>query len=429
MFRFLRRAAVLAAAAALTAAACTPALAAPTGGSGGPLTDSPTQQPFTASGITSEYQLFAAGLDWSKEVGLLLYTDGSGGYGIDNPNATYLLDADGQAGLVAVAKKHNMLLLVPEAPAPGCDGTDNCWYNASGTPSATAKADWARALVDHVYGRYNLERERVAIGGYSSGAQFTTRWFVPAHGAAVQSDGVFVAIAYGGAPAVTGTFPQSYKDAVVGVWNTGTADEAYTTASYGALGGEAWYRNNGFRTEGTWPAGVGHGRGGEFAGIMDRAITAHVRAPQPTGTTTPAPTPEPPAATAYATTVTPGENGVRFDIADVPAGAPATYVRVTKVSDGTQKFLYSAATGDISLTFATLGTAGDKYSYRVIPGSGTTTTPKASGTFRTSTPPPPAPVPGDRTGDGVVGLADLRDLSAARPDDAELADLVANWTR
>lgn len=418
MIRFLRRTAALAAG-ALLLVACTPALAAPTGGTGGELTDRPDKQSFTAGGITSTYQLFAGGLDWTREVGLLLYTDGSGGYGIDNPNATYLLDADGTAGLVAVAKRHNMLLLVPEAPAPGCP-SDNCWYNGSGSPNAIAKADWARALVDHVYSQYNVETGRVAIGGYSSGAQFTMRYFGPKHGAAVQKDGVLVAIGGGGTPIATPTFTPEYKSAVVGVWNTGTADKTRTYSAYeDAQRGSSWYRNNGFQVDATWPEGVGHSRGGEFAGIMDAAITAHVRPAQTLGTT-----PTEPVSTAYATTVTPTDAGVRFDIQDVPAGAPATYVRVRKVSDGTEKYLYTTATGDIVLTFVTLGTAGEDYTYRVFAGSSTSVEPKATGAFTTWSP----PVPGDRDGDRDVDYDDLRALADARPDDTDLRDIADNWT-
>lgn len=249
-----------------------------TGGSGGAKTDR-LSQTFTAGGITSNYHIFAANLDWTKNVGMLLWTDGSGGYGIDNPNSTYLLDADGASGMVAVARSNNMILLVPEAPAPGCDGYDNCWYNETTTPNAVTKAQWARSLVDYVYGQYDIYKDRVAIGGYSSGAQFTSRWFVPLHGPAIQTDGVFVPVAYGGAPASGNTFTQAYKAAVVGYWNTGTADEAYSTANWGAIGGYNWYTSNGFTTKADWPAGVGHARDGQFDSIMAAQIAAYVRAP------------------------------------------------------------------------------------------------------------------------------------------------------
>lgn len=238
-----------------------------TGGAGGSQTDQ-LNVPFTSNGLSSKYHVFAAGLDWTKPVGLLMYGDGSGGYGIDNPNATYLLDADGTAGLVAVAKKHNLLLVTPEAPAPGCDGYDNCWYDST----APAKAQWASDLMTKVKGQYDLDLDRIAIGGYSSGAQWTTRWFLPAHGEA-QSVDLAVPIAYGGAPAVTPAFTAGYKAGTVVSFDTGKSDPAYSSQSWGAIGGYNWYTGAGFVTDSYWPDGVAHSRGGEFGGIIDREVT------------------------------------------------------------------------------------------------------------------------------------------------------------
>ena len=257
----------------VVAGVAAPASAASTGGAGGALTNR-LDQSFTSAGLTSSYHIFAAGLDWSRPVGLLVYTDGSGGYGLDNPNSTYLLDADGDAGLVAVARKHNLLLLTPEAPAPGCDGTDNCWYDSR---NAVGKARWSSDLISRVTSQYDIDLDRVVIGGYSSGAQWTTRFFLPAHGEAHSVD-LAVAIAYGGAPATKASFSQEYRRSTVVSFDTGTADEAYTTNSWGARGGYSWYTDAGFVTDATWPSGVGHGRGRQFAAIMDREITQHLPA-------------------------------------------------------------------------------------------------------------------------------------------------------
>lgn len=317
------------------------ASAAPTAGTGGPLTDRTFEQFTDAQGITSRYHIFADGLDTTRDVGLLLWMDGSGGYGFDNPTSTYLIDSDGTAGMRQVARDHNLLLVTPEAPAPACNGYDNCWYNESSTPNATAKSDWLRGLVDHVYSQYNVQTDLVAIGGYSSGAQATTRWFLPRHGAAVQTDGLFVAVAYGGAPHVsagTPNFPQSYKDKVHGYWNTGTSDTAYTSASYGAIGGYNWYTGDGFATSADWPAGVGHSRGGEFAGIMRAQIDKHL---QPSA---PAPAPAP-----WETSVSPTQTGGTFAV-NVPAGySGPVYVRLSSGN-----YLYNSFTGPTvaKLTFS-----------------------------------------------------------------------------
>lgn len=260
-------------------------------------------QPFTSGGVSSTYHIFAAGLDWSKPVGLLMYTDGSGGYGLDNPNSTYLLDADGTQGLVAVAKKHNLLLVTPFAPAPGCSGYDNCWYNGSGSPSAAQKAAWSSALMTYVKGEYVIAPDRIAIGGYSSGAQWTTRFFLPAHGEA-QSVDLAVPISYGGAPAATSNFSAAYKAATVVSFDTGTADTGgYSTSSSGARGGYSWYTNAGFRTEANWVQGEDHSRDGLFDSIMDRELTQHL--PAGSAIPTPPPTPSPIPTPTASPTVTP----------------------------------------------------------------------------------------------------------------------------
>ncbi|MGG7653490.1 hypothetical protein [Kocuria rosea] len=239
-----------------------------TGGSGGALTNR-TFQSFTSGGLTSRYHVYATGLDASKPMGILMYGDGSGGYGFDNPGQSYLIG--GTNGLAAVAKKHNLLLVIPEAPAPGCDGEDNCWYDST----HAAKAKWSSDLMTRLKGQYNIDLARVVIGGYSSGAQWTTQSFLPAHGEA-QSVDLAVPIAYGGAPRSAMQATAGWKSDVVISWDTGTNDEAYTTASYGARGGHNWYKANGFKTDAVWPAGVGHSRSGQFGGIVDREITQHL---------------------------------------------------------------------------------------------------------------------------------------------------------
>jgi poly(3-hydroxybutyrate) depolymerase len=255
-------------------ATATAAQAAPTGGSGGPLTDR-LNVPYTANGITSNYHIYAAGLNWTKPVGLLMYADGSGGYGYDHPNVTYSLG--GTNGVVAVAKRNNLLLVVPNAPAPGCDGYDNCWYNASGTPSAAAKAGWSSSLMTKVKGQYNIEQDRIAIGGYSSGAQWASRFFMPQFGEA-QSVDLAVMISFGGAPAVASNFTAAYKAATVMSWDIGTLDSGgYSTGAAGGRGGYSWYTSAGFKTQMNAVSGEDHSRDGLFGSILDREIKENLK--------------------------------------------------------------------------------------------------------------------------------------------------------
>ncbi len=280
MYRRLVRTVVVAlsAVALVTAGAAAPASADSTGGSGGPRTNR-LDVPFSSNGYRSTYHIFAAGLDWSRPVGLLVYTDGSGGLGLDEPNSDFLLDADGNRGLVAVARRHNLLLVTPEAPGPDCDDSDNCWYDVAHAPG---KARWSSDLVARVKSQYDIDLDRVVIAGYSSGAQWATRFFLPAHGQAHSVD-LAIAISYGGAPVGTPRFSPNYRASTVVSFDTGRADEdAYSTKPWGARGGYSWYTRAGFRTDATWPAREDHYRWGQFAGIVDREITQHLgRSPRP----------------------------------------------------------------------------------------------------------------------------------------------------
>lgn len=237
-----------------------------------------TNLSFTSNGITSKYHLYADGLDWTRPVGLIVYTDGSGEYGLKNPASDYLLS--GADGLVAVAKRQNMVLLTPFAPGAGCsDGDGTCWYLSSSGYSPAQKAKWSADLMKSVLNEYALDRNRVAFGGYSSGAQWTTEYFGPAHASFLVNDGVAIAISYGGRPISTPNFTTSFKQSVPFVWDVGSNDSAYTTTSrYGVRAGHQWYTDQGFETHLNVIQGLGHSRWGQFGLVVEKAIQDHLPA-------------------------------------------------------------------------------------------------------------------------------------------------------
>lgn len=255
------------------------AYAATTGGSGGAFTNR-LNQSFSSGGMTSTYHVYASGINTTKPIGLLMYADGSGGYGFDHPSSTYLLA--GTNGLVNVAKQHNYILVVPNAPAPNCNGTgapgasysDNCWFNTSGTPTSAQKAAWSSALMTKIKGQYNIELNKVAIGGYSSGAQWASELFMPQFGEA-QSVDLAIMISFGGQPISAPNFSAAYKGATVLTWDVGTADASggYSTSPSGGRGGYTWYTNAGFKTDHLWVTGEDHYRDGQFGGIVNRELT------------------------------------------------------------------------------------------------------------------------------------------------------------
>lgn len=258
-----------------------------TGGSNGSLTDQTFVTFNATNGITSQYNVYAGGLDWTKDVGILIYTDGSAENGIRYPTDRYVMAGDD--GMIATAKKHNMILLTPFAPGDGCtDGDGVCWYMSSldGT-TAAQKLEWSRQLISFIFTQYDIDKSRVAIGGYSSGAQWTTQFFGPAYAHEYMTDGVAVAISYGGDPAVTVNNTTAFKTHVPFVWNVGELDLAWTgkapTYSDGVEEGHQWYTTNGYTTVLDVIPGLPHERyslktgDGEFGRIMDHYITRYVR--------------------------------------------------------------------------------------------------------------------------------------------------------
>lgn len=236
-----------------------------------------TELTFSSSGVKSTYHLYAAGLDWTKPVGMLIYADGSGEYGLANPGSDYLLA--GSDGLVAVAKRLNMVLLTPRAPGDGCrDGEGVCWHAPSSGITPVQKASWAEELVAEVQADYPVDTSRVAVGGYSSGAQLVTQHWLPSGAAERTMDGgVLVSISYGGAPRRSAPTSTAFKNAVHMNWNTGSEDAAYTTSHRdGVKVGLNWYADRGFDTSLVLEPGVGHGRSGQFGTIIEAQILEHL---------------------------------------------------------------------------------------------------------------------------------------------------------
>jgi poly(3-hydroxybutyrate) depolymerase len=352
----------------------TPAVADPTGGSGGPLTDR-TFLTFTGAGYTAQYHLYSAGIDRSRPVGLLVYADGTGEYGFENPSATYSLG--GINGVVAVAKRHNMVLLTPSSPNRACQ----CWEQ--GDP--TGYSDYLAALIESVYGQYDIDRDRVWLGGYSTGAQLTTRFMFPRHSELMTGGGTIV-IGGGGAPAVTADdFPASLKADMHMHWDTGELDTDTNGSAagglnslngpYGAKAGEAWYADRGFRTSHDYPAGVGHARNGQFGTIIERVLDRH--AVQADGSEPPA-SPQP-----WDHTVTPTRVGVTVSVY-VPPNTARTTLRVSAAPFGSQAGFstYRTTSNDVlQLSINSSLTPNRSYHYQLE--TGTNRTVVASGTFRT----------------------------------------------
>lgn len=332
-----------------------PARAISSGGSGGALTDR-INQTYQGSQYTSKYHVYAANLDWSKSVGMLVYADGTAEYGLNNPSSSYLLG--GTNGLINVAKRHNMVLVTPFSPNTNCtDSGTACWYIGD----SVGYAKWAEELVTYIQGQYPIEKDRVAFGGYSSGAQLATEWWVPSGAAQrTMTAGVVVAMSFGGSPKMTEVaYPSTFKSRVHLNWNAGANDSSYTTTSaYGVMAGYNAYTGNGFTTSLDVIPGLGHARN-DFSSVMEAQINEHVIDP-------------------FETKVQPQPSGAKFTVDVLYGTTPATYVYVYW---GTSSYLYTYSSADgnnVPLTFSSLP-SNTNFTYKVFSNS----VQKASGSFRT----------------------------------------------
>ncbi|WP_347057295.1 hypothetical protein ABC795_11360 [Blastococcus sp. HT6-30] len=235
-----------------------------TGGSGGSYSDQPRASFTAGNGQTGRYLRYAGGIDAGKPVGLVMYVDGTGEYGIDNPNASYALG--GSSGLVAHGKARNMVTLAVESPNQSCE----CWH----TGDTAAYADFLAELIEEEgIGKYPISE--VWLAGFSSGAQEITRFLVPRHPELMRLGGGWVVFGGGGPPAGGTALTAASMAGVRGHWFTGTADTAVPlTASWGARAGRDWYAGRGVTASSEFPSGVGHALDGRLGPTVGRMLDA-----------------------------------------------------------------------------------------------------------------------------------------------------------
>lgn len=238
------------------------AVASTSGGSGGVYTNQYNLS-FTGGGFTSKYHLFAQGIDPTKPIGLVLNFHGDGAYGFNNPNSTYSLDADGDAGTVKVARDYNMItvsILTPDRAT----GDYTWWWRGANY------ADFVYALVNNLYTKYDVDKTRIWFDGYSGGAQFITQYYVSEYGGSGQFENGG-ALMFGGGdtpqsgdpqPGTVNPIPDSVKQNFRMWWGAGTkdlADRYWNGGLDSAQKGEAYYRSIGFvNTSHYYPEGWCH---------------------------------------------------------------------------------------------------------------------------------------------------------------------------
>ena len=251
-------------------------LRAPSGGSGGALSDVQGVA-FTASNAySSKYHLWAAHVDVSKPIGLIVWFHGDGGYEYKNPGDSFYLA--GSDGIIAQARGTNSVLIVPATPDDAA-GRWTWWQWGS----KGANPQYASELIQSITRAYNVDMRRVWLCGFSGGAEFLSLYLLRYWGDAMGLKGGGCLMVGGGTVLETSTdFPASFKPDWAWEWRVGELDtgrdasgqpigdgfDAVTAATHG----EAKYRSWGWNTKLTILPGKGHTTG--MSGLYGAQIAA-----------------------------------------------------------------------------------------------------------------------------------------------------------
>lgn len=227
-----------------------------------------TDLSFTASnGKSSRYHIYAAGVP--QPAGLVLQFHGDGAYEFNNPTSSYSLG--GSSGIVAQARSRGYIT-VPVL-SPDKTGSITWWEEGD------ANAVYVRDLLAHLEKTYAIKNNDIWLVGYSGGAQFITKFYVPAHSSTISGGGAVV-FGGGGAPRSARPFTASFRGDFPIHWYTGALDDGSRSSDgYDALRdarrGEAWYAQRGFTTSAEHPTGVAHGLSGRFGRVLAQQLDAH----------------------------------------------------------------------------------------------------------------------------------------------------------
>lgn len=228
------------------------ALTAPSGGTGGPLTDAENVEFESSHGYSSYYHRYVSHVDWNKPVGLMFWFHGDGGHEAKHPDDSYYLA--GKDGVIAKAKASNSVLIVPATP----DDDDDRWTWWK-WGSKNANPHYAKELFTFITSQYNVDLYRVWLCGFSGGAEFLSLYLLRHWGEEMGIKGGGCLMIGGGTePPTEDDFPASYKQHWVWEWRVGALDTGRNAngnkigdgfdAVAAAMGGEQWYRQRGWKT-------------------------------------------------------------------------------------------------------------------------------------------------------------------------------------
>jgi hypothetical protein len=210
-----------------------------TKGTGGGNTDREAVSFAAANGLKSAFHLYAS-LDTSKPIGLVVWLHGDGAYDFSHT-------ADPVRKMAALAKNYNMAFLAVKTPA-----SDVTWWTNPG-PNQAFLAD---LLNKEVFTKYNIDRSRVLLAGYSGGAEFLASDFISGSAASTLCGGGALLFGCGSPPSERSSTPfnANFVTNFKFHFYTGQADEYLSNAKRGSQ----YFMSKGFAVTTEFPPGINH---------------------------------------------------------------------------------------------------------------------------------------------------------------------------
>lgn len=239
--------------AATNAPAPAPPASCPSNGHGGVFRDR-FERRFTdpRTKRTSRFHIWAAGLDPTKPIGLVVQLHGDGAEEFDE----YAKPTGKLARMATLAGRRNMILVAVRTP----DSRTATWWRHPGYT-----VPYLNSLLDsQVFGKFDVERNDVWLAGYSGGTEFQTLYYLKTllpricgGGALLAGGGSVYPSSYDGR-ATASTRANFRLHFYTGRSDTSAhADDGFCGFCAARIGASYWQRK-GFPVTRHFPAGINH---------------------------------------------------------------------------------------------------------------------------------------------------------------------------
>lgn len=209
-----------------------------------------------------------------RPAGLMVWFHGDGGHEFDHPDDDFYIA--GPRGVLAVAQRHDLALLLPETP----DDDSRTWWRWAGPDDLSG---YATALINETTDRCGLDRSRVALCGFSGGAEFLSHDLIPDCGRDLDITAGLQIMIGGGTPpdASPGVSTAPPDPALRDHWRcrfiVGEHDVAANAPDHfdavaAATDGDAWWRAAGWDSELIVLPDEGHLMAGAYGGLVDHQL-------------------------------------------------------------------------------------------------------------------------------------------------------------